>query len=40
MEGLEKEQFWSDSQVSSEERFEEDVKEGEMMQETRVRQVT
>ena len=29
MEGVEKEQVWSDSEVSSEERFEEDVKEGE-----------
>ena len=29
MEGLEKEQVWSDSNVISEERFEEDVTEGE-----------
>ena len=29
MEGVEKEQLWSDSEVCSEERFEEDIKEGE-----------
>ena len=37
---MDKEQVWSVSEVRSEESFEEDVKEGEMMQVTQVRQVT